>query len=393
MVIVAIVLPTALLWLVNRPAKESARSAADTLETDQIASNPFTLEVPETLETVSSNVDANTHLELLIAAEALTGQALVRVLKEMEALLLTLPPEEALQLLVDWLDRGQNASTGAWLQTSVTKELSSYPDMRVWALDLLGRIASENGSSALALEESYGILESSQSPDEWAIAMRNIAWLAPSEKARPELRQAFVRMLSREEWRGQPSAGILESFDIPVAMGDAESLPLLVGIMAGEEPTLSAAAEVALDRLSASKPDEMVRLLAADQVLLSDFPELRAGYIAKANLADPMQLQAVEGYLVREDITRAEKNHLLALLALPSDIVAPALVTEANLRPDWQARRAAAIQQAGALAGAESISRSRKVRSRFSESGSGCGRFVALSRPNIEVGMALRRRP
>ena len=80
------------------------------------------------------------------------------------------------------------------------------------------------------------------------------------------------------------------------------------------------------DRLAETSTAEVISALNADHSLMADQPILRADYFAKARLADPTQLAAVETYLSRTDVTNDEKDAFLGELSAPGTFVSNDLI-------------------------------------------------------------------
>lgn len=246
---------------------------------------------------------------------------------EVEALrraLLIADPERATAAIQAFLQSGRDIPTRQEFLIGEGGTLSSAPTMRTLLLDVLGQISKKSGSDAAAVV-SRQVLETKESPDEWAVAMRNVGWHDP--KAKPYLAGKVREMLSHEPWKLQPSTGFLESFDVIVYSEDPTFIPDLANLLGGESEELRRASAVALDRLSAMAPLEVMNHLNANPGELADRPFLRADYYAKTDLSNPAQRQALEVYLARGDVSLPEKTKLLKALATPASFVSENLLT------------------------------------------------------------------
>lgn len=253
-----------------------------------------------------------------------------------KAALLAADPTEAIAAIRGFLRTGRDAATGQEFIVASGGTLRGSPTLRVTLLDLLGQIARKSRSDA-ASQIAREILAEKISADEWALALRNIAWTEP--RPEPFLADKMREMLRYEPWRTAPSAGMLEALDVIVFTKDATFLPdLAEARTAGNE--LAHAADIALDRLAEAAPLNVLTYLNTHPPLLSDRPFLRADYFAKADLSQPAQRAQIEIYLGRPDISPGEKTKLLKALTAPASFVGDSLVASPAPADDGTARRA-----------------------------------------------------
>lgn len=258
--------------------------------------------------------------------------------EELRRTLLAADPRQAIRAIEDFLAEGRDAATGGEFSLGEKGALASAPTLRVLLLDVLGQISRGTRSDAAA-KVSRAILESKDSADEWALALRNVAWHEPG--AKPYLAGKMREMLAHEPWRARPSAGMLEAFDVIVFAEDTALVPDLAAMQRTGSRELQYAAAIALDRLAEQGPLEVMTYLNTHPTELADRPLLRADYYAKADLAQIAQRAAVEIYLGRPDVTAEEKVKLLKGLATPATFVAETLLTEPPPPDDGTARLAA----------------------------------------------------
>jgi hypothetical protein len=238
--------------------------------------------------------------------------------------LLAAPPSEAIAAIVKFLATGQDAVTGETFSLSAGGELAGAPTFRVTLLDVLGSICRTAGTGDAATV-SRGILENKTSADEWAIALRNVAWASPGDTA--YLSAKTRDSIRHEPWRLQPSAGFFETFDLIVFTRDVTLIPDLAAMTEGDDPALKGTAATTLDRLSAMAPLEVMNFLNTNPGELAGKPFLRADYFANADLSQPVQRRALETYLARPDVALPEKSKLIARLAAPAQFISDNLVT------------------------------------------------------------------
>ncbi len=226
--------------------------------------------------------------------------------------------------IVEFLKSGKDAATGEGFVVGEGGVLVESTTLRVFLMDQLGRLSREAGSSA-ALEVARVNLLRPDSADEWAVSMRNVAWFDPN--SREFLADRVSTMLAYEPWRKNPSQGMQEAFDLIVYTGALNTVPELEGIMTGLESPLGRAAAVAMDRLAASQPLELMTLLNLKPELFASTPLLRSDLFAHADLSNPAQRQQAEAYLVRPDVNTDERGKFFASLLQSGQFVSHNLTT------------------------------------------------------------------
>ena len=246
-------------------------------------------------------------------------------------------PAAGIAAIRRFLATHEDASTGQPFTVGTDGTLLAAPTLRLFLLDLLGRLSREmrSGDGAAVARE---ILEKKDSPDEWALALRNVAWAEP--KSRPFLAQKMHEMLGYEPWIASPTGGMIEAFDVAVFSGDPTFIPTLAELSRGQNTSLQRAATVALDRLAETSPLAVMNYLNANPATIADLPYVRADYFAKANLADVQQRSAVEQYLDRADVGVPEKTKFIHAVASPGSFVADSLLSTASAPDDGTARQA-----------------------------------------------------
>jgi hypothetical protein len=169
------------------------------------------------------------------------------------------------------------------------------------------------------------ILGRKDSADEWALALRNYA-RGPAPDG-PLLEEKVVELLSHPPWLEHPSAGFLEAFDTPVFVGSLRFVPMLAPLI--QHPPHRAvrkASWIALDRwVTGTRGDSLPELATGEA--LGGQPLLRAGLMARADVRDPAQRQAVERYLNRNDIQSAEFDKFAGLFPNANGFVSHNLLT------------------------------------------------------------------
>ncbi len=253
-------------------------------------------------------------------------------------------PKVALAAIRQFLAGGENAATGQDFRVGEGGVLTEAPTLRTFLMDQLGTISRDAGTPDAA-EEARTTLAANASPDENALAMRNLAWNDPTG-SKPTLAAAERAMLSNNAWRQAPSGGYIESFDVIPYTGDVSTIDDLANL-AKTPSALQQAALVALERLSAMDPADMANYLNAHPDVLSDRPMLRADYMGNVDLSDPAQRAQAEAYLARTDVTDAEKDKFIARLVTPAGFVSNNLLTPPSIAVSIPDHRVLVNQVAG----------------------------------------------
>ncbi len=291
-------------------------------------------------ETPSSPLAAG--IEKLLALLE-SGTATEGDLDALKRALLAAEPAAASAAIRDFLATGRDARTGLDFTLRPGGDLAA-PTMRVLLMDVLGRIAKRDGTGDAA-KLARETLEKKNSADEWAIALRNVAWHEPA--ATGYLAAKAREMLAYAPWRAAPTSGMLEAFDVIVFTKDATFTADLAKAQTDPNEQLRHSADVALDRLAAASPLDVMSYLNSHPATLAERPMLRADYFAKADLAVPGQKTALEFYLGRPDIAVEEKSKLLKALATPASFVSENLLTPPPSEFDEGARERAILLALG----------------------------------------------
>jgi hypothetical protein len=215
-----------------------------------------------------------------------------------------LPPDKASAAIRDFLARGGDAPTRLGFAVGPDGFLNAAPSSRVFLLDQLARL-----DRAAAAECAKQILARMDSPDEWAVCLRNLAIADASPETRAFLREKLLQLLGHEPWQKEPSVGYLEAFDVAVHLGGTNLLPALSGLACKKDnPAVAHAAYLALDRLAIQEPASALGFLQANPGLLAGRELMRADYFARLDARDPAQRAVLESYLLSPQLGAAELN-------------------------------------------------------------------------------------
>ena len=245
-------------------------------------------------------------------------------------------PREAMAAALEFLRTGRDARTGGTFVVGEDGRLAQAPTLRVMLLDLLGAFSRQLKTDDAATY-ARTVLETKSSADEWSIALRNVAW--GDSFAKNYLSGKARELLAHPPWRQNPTAGMLEAFDVAVFVQDPTLIPPLEENLKSEQAALQRAAAIALDRLAERAPLQVMSYLNANPGVMAERPFVRADYFAKADLAQPAQRQAIEFYLGRADVSHDEKAKLLDALTTPASFVAEGLLSAPLPEPNDRARQ------------------------------------------------------
>jgi hypothetical protein len=203
---------------------------------------------------------------------------------------------------------GKDAPTKLPLVIGPDGTLESAPTLRSALLDLLGSLDPET-----ALTASREIMDRKSSPDEYALALRNLAWNDMDGDLKPELSRRFNEMLATKDWLAQPSAGFLEALDAAVEISDASAFNALMLANHDAESAFSRAAFIAMDRMVLRDPSLLVAAFHADPSLTGLSTDQRASLMSRLDITDPPQREIFSRYLTASDHGPQELEYFTAL--------------------------------------------------------------------------------
>jgi len=253
------------------------------------------------------------------ASNAAARQQLAALRQSMAAM----PASEAAAAIRQFLDSKSDAPTHLGFKLASNGLLDEAPTLRTFLLDELARL-----DPAAAAEYSKIILSSMDSPDEWAVALRNLALGDASDAGRQLLAEKAAALLQYAPWQQSPSAGYLEAFDVAVYLGGTSLLPTLSNLVSlTNNPAVAHASYLALDRLVINNPAVELAALEADPSLMQGRELTRANYFARADVRDPQQRQVLESYLLNPQIGAAEMKTFAGIYPNANFMISPNLLT------------------------------------------------------------------
>jgi hypothetical protein len=247
-------------------------------------------------------------------------------LAELRQKLAAMPTNAAVALIRRFLDAKADASTHLGFKVASDGMLDEAPTLRTFLLDELGRL-----DPVAAADYSKTVLASMDSPDEWALALRNLALGDSSDDGAALLEEKTTQMLQYAPWQQNPSAGFLESFDVAVYLGGADFVPTLSDLVRSQDnPAVAHAAFLALDRLVINDPATVLESLEDEPDLMEGRESTRADYFARANVSDPEQRQVLENYLLDPAISTTELQTFAGIYPNANFMISPNLLTQAT---------------------------------------------------------------
>ena len=212
-------------------------------------------------------------------------------------------PQALSEAIKHLLETGGDAATGLDFKVGVHGFLTGWPTARVFLLDVLAASDPE-----MAPVIARKILDETASADEFAIAMRSLTRDGIGRAEDAELLTRFGQMLEHSDW--QSSRGFAEALDLPRLVG-SPAAALQLATWQGN-PRMKV---MAMDEFTAEHPLAMMEVLRNEPALTG---ATRANLMARADPADPRQLDAVDAYLKKPNLTDSEAAAFLNSFPLRS---------------------------------------------------------------------------
>lgn len=230
----------------------------------------------------------------------------------------------AVSAIRDMLGAKLDDQTGMGFKIGGGGALTEAPTLRTWLLEELAKL-----DPAVAAEVAREILNTSDSPDEWALAMRNLARADKSAEARELLEKKMEVLLREEQWQREASVGYLEAFDTAVHLGGTKLLPPLTELVSKKDnQAVAHAAFLTLDRLVINEPAQTLTALNEHPEWMQGREVTRANYFARADVADAVQRQQVEAYLLDAQRSPQELTTFAGVFPNANFMISHNLLTE-----------------------------------------------------------------
>ena len=260
-----------------------------------------------------------------IGGTALGGgaDAARRSLAAFKSHLSSLPRSTAVAAIRASLDSGADAPSGLGFVVAPGGGLAEAPSWRGFLLATRGELDAN-----AAAEYARKILSAMNSPEEWAVALRNVARVQTDEAGRAFLEEKMRALLTHEPWIGASSAGFLEAIDVAVSLRGTNLVGELASLVRRTEQRPSAhAAYLALDRLTIADPAPLLAKLAEEPDLMRGREATRANYFARADVGDAAQRAVVERYLLEARRTPEELRTFAGLYPNANFMISQNLLT------------------------------------------------------------------
>ena len=249
-------------------------------------------------------------------------------LMALRATLTGMPTNEAVAEIRRFLDSRADAPTRLGFKIA-GGGLEEAPTLRIFLLDELAR-----RDPAAAAEYAKVILASKDSPDEWAVALRNLAQGDTSTEGHVLLEQKSDEMLRHEPWQSEPSVGFLEAFDVAVFVGGTNLMPTLSDLIRRKDnPAVAHASFLTLDRLVINDPVPTLTALQSAPDWMEGREQTRANYFARGDVRDPRQREILETYLANPKLKAVELEAFAGTFPNANYMISANLLTQ-NHTPD-----------------------------------------------------------
>ncbi len=314
------------------------------------------------------------------------ASACTKALENAHTLLLENPssPQEVLAVLRNQLFQGdqeasaravsaflrtnRDAPTGMGFSVGADGVLPAAPTLRAALLNWHPTL-----DPLVALEMAREILKSTDSPDEYAVALRNLAWNDLDGDLQPELSAAFHNLLGRRDWRESPTAGYLESFDVAVALGDASTFRSLSDLAVPDvnDSSLVRAASMSMDRMILREPGRLTEAWNSNPQWMDRAPLQRASLLSRLDITREDHRAVFLDYLSSDRLTSEEREYFESLYPNGNHLYGHRLVTTNEKSPTIDERVAMdreilrEIDQLGEQAPASAAGSLRKIRERL----------------------------
>ena len=218
------------------------------------------------------------------------------ILRKLREELSKAPEHEVLAAIVDFLQSGADAPTGLPFIVGPDGMMELVPSLRTALLDLLPSL-----DPFAALDSAKTIMDKRASPDEYALALRNMAWNDLDGDLRDELTIRFRQMIEMDVWIKTPSSGFLEAFDISLQIAGPPIFHELVEIarkgLTETNAPLTRAAFISLDRMVLRDPSLLISAHGEDPGWMDFAPKQRASLMSRLDITEPEQRALFIRYL------------------------------------------------------------------------------------------------
>jgi hypothetical protein len=306
-------------WLWHRQAKPASPAQIPGVSTAPTAISPSTASGPPPHGSFPGLQGVYERLTTVADADAARQN-----LAELRATLSAMPTNASVAEIRRFLDSKADAPTHLGFKVGRTGLLDEAPTLRTFLLDEMARL-----DPSAAGEYAKVILASKESPDEWAVALRNLAQGDPSAEDRALLEEKAGELLRHEPWQREPSVGYLEAFDTAVFVGGTNLMPALADLVRRKDnQAVAHASFLTLDRLVINDSVATLTALQSAPNWMEGREETRANYFARGDVRDPEQRQILENYLADPRLSPAELDAFAGIFPNANFMISANLLTQ-----------------------------------------------------------------
>jgi hypothetical protein len=276
---------------------------------------------------------ADVHAQALESAYAMLKENLSAagdVLASLRAELFQGDQETSARAVSAFLRSSRDASTGMVFSVGPDGVLVTVPSLRTALLNWHPTL-----DPLVSLDMAREILRTTDSADEYAIALRNIAWNDLDGDLKPELSAAFHNLLGRRDWRQEPTAGYLESFDVAVALGDAPTFQHLADFVIPDinHPALMRVAAMSMDRMILRNPEHLSNGWKTNPQWMEQSPIQRASLLSRLDITRDDHRGVFLDYLSSDRLSPDERDYFEAIYPNGNHLHGHRLVTSNEKSP------------------------------------------------------------
>ncbi len=305
----------------GNPRAESAnRAASSVADKSAAATNQGEAEIYALIQRSAEAFRANRDDELAVL-----------MLRELRDAIRQAPEEVAAAAVVAFLKTGDDSPTGLPFEIGPDGMMEAVPSVRSALLDLLPSL-----DPMAALEVARGIMDQRTSADEYALALRNMAWNDLDGDLKSELSGRFMDLL-KSPWLDRPSAGFLEAFDIAVEVGGGPMFDRIVALAseatAKSNTAASRAAFMSLDRMIIRDRALLTAAFSADGAWMNFAPQQRAALMSRLDITEPGQRDVFSRYLSATSHADGELEYFAKVFPNANFLYGHRLVTADDATP------------------------------------------------------------
>lgn len=263
-----------------------------------------------------------------------------RILQELRGQIHLADSQQAVVAIVDFLKSGKDVPTHLPFVVGPGGVMELVPTLRTALLDVL---PSLDPSAALDLARS--VMDETKSPDEYALALRNLAWNDIDGDLRNELSDRLEQMIQTKDWTEGPSSGFLEALDAGVELSTQRSFDSFVRLsgeaLMNADQSLARALFIAMDRMVLRDPALLVGSFSADPELTGLSPDQRASLLSRLDITDSAQRDVFVRYLTAASHAVAELDYFADLFPNGNYLHGNWLITSGGTASSIASRRQA----------------------------------------------------